>query len=63
MLTYTNSAGYVFKWPVGNPYIEVYHNNDSFPDLPLEVIDAAGLKREDSTLKRLGNELTEYSRW
>jgi hypothetical protein len=63
MLTTINPGGFVFKWPAGSNLIEVFHNESSYPDAPVEVVDASGLRYNQSDLNRFANESPEYGRY
>jgi hypothetical protein len=62
MLITTNPAGWTFVWPSRSEFIEVYHDDASFSDQPVEVISAGTLKYNDSDLRKLANESPEYGR-
>jgi hypothetical protein len=62
MLTVTNPAGWLFVWPTGSDFIEVYHDNADHNEIPVEVIYAGDLRYNESELKRLANEASEYGR-
>lgn len=62
---YKNKAGYTFIAWAGNPYVEVFRPVDLVgvklhEAVPYEVWYVGNVN--ESELKRLGNELTEYSR-
>lgn len=62
MLSVTNPAGWMFVWPTGSDFIEVYHEDADHRDVPVEVLYAGDLKYNESELKRLANETPEYGR-
>lgn len=62
MLQHKNSAGFKFVWPDYSDYVEVYHSNASFADLPFEVVDVSHDPRDMSTLKVLADQTSEYSK-
>jgi hypothetical protein len=64
---YKNSAGYTFILWSGNPYIEVFRPSDlkgkKISDaIPFEVLTLGNLSRSESSLKKFGNEMADYSR-
>jgi hypothetical protein len=55
-----NSAGYVFVWSDGSPYIEVFRKED--PDWsPFEVVWAGNLEYGPSALNTIAHSSREYS--
>lgn len=59
-MTTVNHAGFIFYWPDGSPFIEVFRKGD--PEwAPFEVISAEDLNRSISTLNRIANESKEYT--
>lgn len=57
-----NPAGWKFVWPDGSDYIEVYHPNAEYPEAPVLVMETAGVRHNESELKRIANESPEYGR-
>lgn len=55
MLFTRNPAGYEFRWPAGSDYIEVYHSDASYKDIPVIAIWAGDIKRNESELRKLAN--------
>ena len=62
MLTSTNPAGFMFVWPERSDYIEIYHDNASYSDLPVEVLFAGDLNYSQGALNKLANETINYAR-
>jgi hypothetical protein len=62
MLIAENSSGWKFIWLTGSDLIEVYHPDASFPEFPVDVIVASGIRYNDSDLRKLANETSEYGR-
>jgi hypothetical protein len=63
MLTTVNPGGFVFKWHDGSDVIEVFHNEAAYPEAPVEVVIATGLRYNQSELNRFANESPEYGRY
>jgi len=61
MLNVTNEAGYKFMWPDGSPYVEVYRDDITYADQPLEVIPAGNEDRSIKTLNKLAFNTRAYS--
>jgi len=60
-MTTINAAGFLFYWPDGSPFIEVFRKSD--PEwAPFEVISAKDMTRSNSTLNKIANESKEYAR-
>lgn len=57
-----NQAGFVFVWPEGSPYVEVYHPEDFLPEYPMEVVKMTEARNE-SNLKQLAFSTGDYSRF
>jgi hypothetical protein len=55
-----NNAGFIFYWPEGSPFVEVFREFDH-PWAPFEVINADDLNYSLSALNRLANESKEYA--
>lgn len=52
----SNQAGFIFEWLEGSRFIEVYHADATFPDLPLEIVDMQGEQRSRANLKKFADE-------
>lgn len=62
MIIVTNPAGWTFEWPERSDFIEIYHNNASHADQPVEVLYAGDLRYNESELKKIANESPDYGR-
>ena len=62
MLIVSNPAGWEFVWPAHSDFIEIYHNDADYNDQPVEVIYAGDMKYNESDLKKLANESSDYGR-
>lgn len=59
-MTTVNKNGFLFYWPDGSPFIEVFRKND--PEwAPFEVIDAGNMNRSMSDLNKLIKQSKEYA--
>lgn len=62
MITATNPAGWLFVWRERSNFIEVYHDDASYSDQPVEVLFAGDLNYSQGALNKLANESTAYAR-
>ncbi len=62
MLYTRNPAGYEFIWPDGSDFVEVYHSDADYSDIPLIVIWAGDIRRNESELRKLANESPDFGR-
>lgn len=62
MLVAENSNGWKFVWITGSDMIEVYHPKASFPEYPVDVIVAGDIRYNDSELRKLANQTSDYGR-
>jgi hypothetical protein len=62
MITATNPAGWLFAWPERSDFIEVYHKDASYADVPVDVVFAGDLSYSQGSLNKLANESVDYAR-
>lgn len=58
-----NEAGFIFYWPEGSIFVEVYRKDVAFAEQPFEVVYMGGAPRNDATLKQLAFSTSEYARF
>lgn len=61
MITYRNQAGWEFVWPDHSDLIEVWHRDDPF-DVPVVVISAEDIQRNEKAVKKLANETADFAK-
>ena len=62
MLYTKNPAGYEFCWPEGSDFIEVYHADANYNDIPVIAIWAGDVRRNESELRKLANADSSFGR-
>jgi hypothetical protein len=62
MLRCENARGWKFVWPEGSPYIEIFHTDAPYPEIPVYVYESGKMRYNESDLKRLANETPEFGR-
>lgn len=62
MLTTVNPAGFLFVWPNGSDFVEVYHDNADHHEVPIAVLWAGDLRYSEGSLRKLANESPEFAK-